>query len=151
MWKKKRKAKLWNFVFWTWHCWFKYQLTAAVDAYKGLVQDQVSKNSQHKWGKGPREPTNSWGAIDSWWLLMEENTLSLGLWLLVGCPLDDPIPICTWSTITGNNVNNNNNNQRGMKLGVRQAGMFWLTLEGNSRNAKIIIYCIYAWHFQINK
>lgn len=77
---------------------------------------------------------------------MEENTLSLGLWLLVGCPLDDPISIYTWSTITGNNVNNNNNNnnQRGMKLGVRKAGMFWVTLEGNSRSAKIIIYCIYA-------
>lgn len=74
---------------------------------------------------------------------MEENTLSLGLCLSVGCPMDDPIPIWTWSTLTENNVNNNNS-QRGMKLGERQVGMFWVALEGNSRNGKIIIHCIYA-------
>lgn len=63
---------------------------------------------------------------------MEGDSLSLGMGLLVGCPMDGPTPIHTWSTLTGNIpllllllliiiiIIIINGNQRGMKLGGRQ-------------------------------
>lgn len=129
-----------NNIFWTQPS-FTDIPTTTVTAHARPVQVQPERNPSTVREQSASNPTTIWGAMGSWELLKEEESVSLMQWCLLGPPSSRASlkPMKSWATKTG--VHGGGGGGQTQSWGIGADGREWIWEESEKECEYDQIHC----------